>query len=222
MTKDELKVIVEEEMKTAEDLMSSAGEFKTMFMHNFTSIEGENLKSGVCFGDSGSMEKRFEIVEAVGCIMGVLESNEMIKSCDLICLISEAWVSQYDKDVDLKNVPSPRNDPKKKEVLIAAAQTFDKIGYLKMKQISSMEVKGKRFFTLTEMPEYKEASEFSSQDSKLFDSFWSGYKRGRENKDPIAKLPDFIKNAGLKEVMGNMISKAVQEISKTTRAVVIN
>lgn len=191
MTKDELKIRVEKAFSIAEGMLQEAGMVVPLI--EISIVKDDDKKGVVAFAFGGiSKEKTKEILHGFGLLMGAMQVVGRVKEVSSICMSTEAWMSMVDKDKAdeyEKKYKGVSEDPNKIEVLITAGRNMAGDYDLKVKSMFSVEVKGKRHFTLNDIPQLASRNgEAKGGDSALLDRFFNSYQVVVEQKNPLARM----------------------------------
>jgi len=173
MTKQEIKEKIEKIVGFAKKQFADGKEF--LLMIEIIGIDNDNKVANlvVVLGDEKAQEKRFEILNklgkemALGVFPGRDKTGKEIKVTPMVIFMSsEVWMSKYDKEVDIKNIPMPSQDPKRVEGFSVAASTSDGKTYFQ-----SFEIKrGDKIELVGEINLNEGETE-----NNLLDEFWKGY-----------------------------------------------
>src|SRR6185295_2456456 len=156
MIKKELETRLEESFAYAEEILVKNGKLIPMFEIEF--IDEKDKKNIIMVGlalDDNNI-KRNKFIKGLGLMFGAYKRMGKIKEVVCVVMTSEAWISYVTKEeYKLKHgkVGRPSEDPDRKEMLIVSGLTSDGICLLKAKEMITIEVKGKRHFSLNEFPE---------------------------------------------------------------------
>ena len=181
MTKDELKVKIDKCFENSEQIMLERGELIPMLDIEFIDDTGEKQIMAVVLATGKDRNVRDKFIQGLGGTLGLVKRMGKIKGVECVVMMSEAWFSspskeQYEKGNYYK---MPSQDPHKREMLMATGLTNDGICLMHGKEMFSVEVKGKRHFTLSDIPEMKKG--FESMESNVLNNFFVGYKNATEN-----------------------------------------
>lgn len=184
MNKEALKLKIEQCFKNSERILVSSGELIPMLDIEFVTDKGEKsaIVVGLAIGDEKI--KRDMFIKGLGLMMGTIQKIGKIKGVNCVVMMSEAWFSVMDskgKDAYEKAMHAmPSKDPNRREMLIASGLTADGLCLMKTKEMFSVEVKGKRHFTLTD---FKEGTEALQAESNVLNNFFDGYKKSTEDNE---------------------------------------
>ena len=174
--------ILEENFKFAQDQMNSQGGLVPMLVVEGMSYNLERKRPVFVFPftfDDMPTNKALFIRKAAEAVRD-FKKQGILDEVVNIYFMSEAWTSTYNKDVDIDKIPMPRDDPKRKEVIMATWSDMHGNTRMKSKEI-------RRYI----LPEHPERSLISLEDidmgngnetqvikNYLLDSFINEYKNG--------------------------------------------
>ncbi len=215
MIKDELQIKVNECFEHAEKVLSERGELMPMLDIEFTNAQGgkELMAIGLAIGDE--RKKRDAFITGLGLLMAVAKQLGKIQEVKCIVMMSEAWFSTPSKsEYKLMHgkIRMPSEDPNRREMLMAYGLTADGIIVIKSKEMLTVEVKGKKHFTLIDMPTMKE---YVSAESNVLARFFKGYEKGMEDNErnrTLLSASFLFKDIPLDELLNRSIKVLTQQV----------
>lgn len=212
MTKDELKIKIEKCFENAVNQLREQGDLPPLLEIAFTEDNGKEAKIGM-FIAGAEKDDRDKFIHAMGILIGIIQSIGRIKEMGYISFVSEAWFSVAEKEkYESGKFVMPSKDPKRREMLLCVGMLPDGTQEVIMKEMFSSDIKGKRYFTLSEFKDGK-AEGAGKHESYLLENFYNGYKvplvdtsmAKKLFKDSNMKLPEMLEigTKHLIELLGN-------------------
>lgn len=217
MTKEELKLDIDKSFELAESLLNKQGELIPMLEINFKDEHDKNGRVAVVLAVGDNKNRRDAFIRGLGLVFGAMRRMRKIKEVRYIGMMTEGWFSTPSKE-EMKlmhgNVLPPSQDPNRREMLIATGLTADGLCVMKSKEMFSVEVKGKRHFTLENIPEMNDKN-VSEAKSYMLDNFFIGYKKAEEDSERNRLLDVMIgkfSNISFDEMLGRSIKVLTQQV----------
>lgn len=185
MNKLELQNKIDKCFENAERMLNERGELIPMIDIEFEMADKKKAVIAIVLATGDDRNARNAFITGIGMGMGIIKRLGKINEVRCVALMSEAWFSTYDKNVDINNVPMPSKDPKRREMLIATGLTAKGLCVMKGKELFSVEVKGKRHFRLEDRPEM---SGGTKHESAMLEHFFTGYKKAQETTEKNTML----------------------------------
>lgn len=213
MQKEELKLKVENCLKHSEQILNDSGSLIPMLDIEFVDDKGEKSLIAVALATGEDRDKRDVFIKGLGLTLGAIKRIGKIREVRCVVMMSEAWFSSpSDKNYNSGNYLRPSKDPNRREMLMASGLTADGICIMRSKEMFSVEVKGKRHFTLRDVPELN-GDPLKSESAVLENFFW-GYNKSME-KNERNDLMDLMAKTGAFKSMSfdEMLQKAIKVLT---------
>lgn len=226
MNNEELQNKIEESFKFAEKTLTETGSIVPMLNIDFKDMSGKQCNMQVVLMDSDS-EKRRKFILILGATMGAIKRLNKIKEINSITMISEVWFTMpSEKEVKLMkgNFKPPSQSANKREGLLATSLSDSGIALFKIKEMISVEVKGKRHFSLNDVPEINDKTEQQENKYKvnLLDNFFDGIKQANEGKQSLFELGNLFKDMPLDEMLKSGIKAVVNHVGGLEAEIITN
>ena len=182
-----LKKKIEKELETGVKMLNDLGSIQPMISIDFVLDDGKETIVPIMIMDDNK-PKRDMFLNGLGILFGLYKTIGRVKELNSITMLSEAWMSVVKKqDAEMKRYPKPSEDPNRIEALIVSGIGVDGVCLMTGKEIVSVEVKGKRHFSLNEITHMKDAVVVESTPLK---AFMDGFNRviNEKDKEKIAFL----------------------------------
>lgn len=190
MTKEELNTRVEKSLERAELILSDTGGLPSILEIHFTDDNGKKNMQGIVLVGS-TPEDGHKTIRGLGLIFGAMKRLNKVQELHCVVMMSETWFSTFKKDEYKLPHKSPSEDPNLREMLSVCGQTLDGIILMKGKEMFSVEVKGKRHFTLKDFP-IDEPDKHGQ--SNILDAFFKGYNIALEPSEKNKMLDGMVEN----------------------------
>lgn len=175
MTKTELTKKIDTCFENAVKMLEDQGSLIPMLDLEFKDSTGKNSIIAIVLADE-TKEMRDKFIKGLGSLFGGIQLTGKIQEVSCISMMSEAWFSTPSKEeVKQDSYKIPSQDPKRRECLIATGLTPDGTCIMRTKEMFSVEIKGKRHFSLRDLPEMK-GNNPEKTESNLLGQFFDGYK----------------------------------------------
>lgn len=178
MSQEQLKEKVEECFSFGEQTLSANGDLPPMLEVDWIGMDDKSCRSMVVMA-FGEKDKRDKFIRGLGVTLGMMERIGKVKETRSVCMISEAWLSRHHKDVDMKKVKMPSEDPNRVDALVVAAMTRDGECLFRAKEMTIVDtdMNGRRHFSLHDLPEQTQQGAVSAE-SNILKQFYDGQKHG--------------------------------------------
>jgi hypothetical protein len=210
MTKEELKNKIELYFENAEKMLVKQGSLIPMLDVEFVDENGKDCVMAVVMAN----DNKDKFIRGFGLVMGAIQRLGKIKEVKCIVMMSEAWFSSPSKEEYKKNPNQmPSQDPNRREMLMAVGLTADGKCLMHSKEMFSILVKGKRHFTLKEVPELN--MEKGKMQSNVLDNFFFGFKKALEDSEKnkfLDLIAPSIKDTTLNEVLERAIKALTSSV----------
>lgn len=210
MTKEKLQLKIDKCFENAEKMLIENGSLTPMLDIEFIDEKGRNCIMAVVLADGDDKQRRYNFIRGLGLTVGSIKALGKIKEVEAIAMMSEAWFSTLPKDADISKAPRPSEDPNRGEMLIATGMTADGTCLMHAKQMFSVEVKGKRHFTLNDLPEMSDKS--GKHQSDLLNQFFIGLKASEQTQYDMSSLKEHFAKMSLDEMIQGGIKALTRQV----------
>lgn len=215
MNKEALKLKVENCFQNAEKMLQDSGSLIPMLDIEFLDDKEKKcvMAVGLAVGDDKDVRDKF--IKGLGLTLGAMKRIGKIKEVSCVVMMSEAWFSSVSKEEAKSGFKLPSQDQNRREMLVASGLTADVICLMRSKEMFSVEVKGKRHFTLSDIKEIVGGAEPQNVESNVLNNFFVGYKKALEDnpenrrRDEMAVL---FKDASLDQLLESAVKVLTQHV----------
>lgn len=212
MKKEELKIKIDNCFKNSEQILIDIGELIPMLDIEFTDDKDEKSIVAVVLATGESKQVRDTFIRGLGLTFGLIKQTGKIKEVRCVAMMSEGWFSSLPKGSDISKAPLPSQDPNRREMLIATGLTADGICLMRAKEMFSVEVKGKRHFTLNDLPEMNKGFDDGKAESNVLNNFFDGYKKPAEKSQELEMFKNVFASFSLDEILEKSIKVLTQRV----------
>lgn len=179
MNKEELKKRVDKCFSFAERMLTETGSMVPMLDLYYIDMEDKPKKIGVVLAGDDK-KKRDAFIRGLGVIFGMMTKLGKIKDVESVCIMSEAWGTSHQIGEDISKAPMPSQSPNRMELLMVSGLTPTGDCVFRAKEMISIEVKGKRHFSLKDLPVDQGKEATNAAESGMLQQFYDGLKHGLE------------------------------------------